>query len=273
MAGGVVIVQGADAAVEELSTLGGMAMVSVLHSLMPTHWLPFVAVGRAQQWKLPTTLAVTAAGAIGHTVSTSVLGLVAAGAAQSLFPEQIVHGFASALLVLMGLSYVYQWATGRHSSHCGHTHLPTSILANGKLSTPQNDNGKGDGKDGKESDQPQMSRMAVLGLVMVPTLTPCATTLPMFLAVSDNPDGSLILLCLVLLVCTLSVMTTLVALSSLGASRLKLDFMSRGADKLLVGVCLILVGFATVLLHDHSHHHRADDGHQHGMEGEHHHDA
>ena len=37
---------------EEASTIGGIATVSLLHSFIPTHWLPFSIVARAQRWPL-----------------------------------------------------------------------------------------------------------------------------------------------------------------------------------------------------------------------------
>ncbi|RWW79392.1 hypothetical protein BHE74_00012321 [Ensete ventricosum] len=44
---------------EDLPTIGGIATVSLLHSFIPTHWLPFSVVGRAQKWTLPRTLLVS----------------------------------------------------------------------------------------------------------------------------------------------------------------------------------------------------------------------
>jgi hypothetical protein len=44
---------------EEASTIGGIATVSLLHSFIPTHWLPFSIVGRAQRWPLSRTLLVS----------------------------------------------------------------------------------------------------------------------------------------------------------------------------------------------------------------------
>ena len=43
----------------ELSTFGGIATVSILHSFIPTHWLPFSVVGRAQKWTITQTLLVS----------------------------------------------------------------------------------------------------------------------------------------------------------------------------------------------------------------------
>ncbi|KAJ8568372.1 hypothetical protein K7X08_027905 [Anisodus acutangulus] len=62
---------------EDLSTIGGIATVSLLHSFIPTHWLPFSIVGRAQKWTLSRTLLVTAFGAVLHVISTSILGITA----------------------------------------------------------------------------------------------------------------------------------------------------------------------------------------------------
>lgn len=44
---------------EDLSKIGGIATVSLLHSFIPTHWLPFSIVGRAQRWTLSRTLFVS----------------------------------------------------------------------------------------------------------------------------------------------------------------------------------------------------------------------
>ena len=54
-----------------MSLLAGGFAAAFLHAAMPTHWLPFVLVGRAQRWSLPRTLgAVTTAG-LAHIGSTA----------------------------------------------------------------------------------------------------------------------------------------------------------------------------------------------------------
>ncbi|GAQ77907.1 hypothetical protein KFL_000050440 [Klebsormidium nitens] len=206
---------------EELSTIGGIATVSTLHAFIPTHWLPFSVVGRAQKWTLTTTLAVTALGAFCHTASTSLLGLGAVKMAHSVLPEEVVHSFASLLLVVLGFGYIVLFLTGRGGhSHAGHNH--------------------------------NMEKAAVAGLILVPTLSPCATVLPVFLAVGNSKDGSFLVLVVVLLLATLTVMLALVTISFLGAAQLKFEFMTR-YDKLLVGVVLCLVGILTNVFHHHDH--------------------
>ncbi|GAB4859922.1 hypothetical protein Ancab_011401 [Ancistrocladus abbreviatus] len=207
---------------EDLSTIGGIATVSLLHSFIPTHWLPFSIVGRAQKWTLSRTLFVTVVGAILHVISTSLLGITAITMANTIAGEETVHKLASLLLVILGGCYVLLFLSGKG----GHSHA---------------------------HHQP-MEKMAVAGLVLVPALSPCATTLPVFLAVG-NSSSMMVLAIIVLLLSTITVMTSLVALSYYGASQLKFHWVER-YDKLLVGSVLCLVGMLTLIFHDHEH-----DGH------------
>lgn len=57
---------------------------------------------------------------------------------------------------------------------------------------------------------------------------------------------------------TITVMTSLVALSFYGASQLKFHWVER-YDKLLVGSVLCLVGALTLIFHDHDHDHEHGD--------------
>ncbi|XP_047322528.1 uncharacterized protein LOC124926363 [Impatiens glandulifera] len=211
---------------EDLSTIGGIATVSVLHSFIPTHWLPFSVVGRAQKWTLSRTLLVTAFGAVLHVLSTSLLGITAITISNTIAGEETVHQLASLLLVILGGGYIALFLTGKGGGH-SHSH-----------------------------NQP-MEKMAVAGLVLVPALSPCATTLPVFLAVR-NSSSMMVLAIIVLLFSTITVMTSLVALSFYGASQLKFHWVER-YDKVLVGSVLCLVGILTLLFHDHGHHDHASE--------------
>ncbi|XP_008806613.2 uncharacterized protein LOC103719243 [Phoenix dactylifera] len=202
---------------EDLSTIGGIATVSLLHSFIPTHWLPFSIVGRAQKWTLSRTLLVTAFGAVLHVISTSLLGMTAITMANTIAGEETVHRLASLLLILLGGSYVLLFALGKGGHSHAHNH--------------------------------SMEKMAVAGLILVPALSPCATTLPVFLAVG-NSSSMMILAIIVLLFSTTTVMTSLVALSFYGASHIKFHWVER-YDKLLVGSVLCLVGILTFVFHHH----------------------
>ncbi|MBA0644829.1 hypothetical protein Goklo_013010 [Gossypium klotzschianum] len=196
---------------EDLSTIGGIATVSLLHSFIPTHWLPFSIVGRAQKWTLSRTLFVTAFGAVLHVISTSLLGITAITMANTIAGEETVHKLASLLLIVLGGSYILLFLSGKG----GHSH---------------------------SHNQP-MEKMAVAGLVLVPALSPCATTLPVFLAVG-NSSSMMVLAIIVLLFSTIAVMTSLVALSFYGASQLKFHWVER-YDKVLVGKSSVFEDYTT----------------------------
>jgi hypothetical protein len=77
-----------------------------------------------------------------------------------------VHKLASLLLIFLGGSYILLFALGKGGHSHAHNH--------------------------------PMEKMAVAGLVLVPALSPCATTLPVFLAVG-NSSSMMILAIIVLL--------------------------------------------------------------------------
>jgi len=106
-----------------------------------------------------------ALGAILHVISTSLLGITAITMANTIAGEETVHKVASLLLVFLGGSYILLFLTGKG----GHSH---------------------------SHNQP-MEKMAVAGLILVPALSPCATTLPVFLAVGNS--SSMMVLAIVVL--------------------------------------------------------------------------
>nr|KAJ0217211.1 hypothetical protein LSAT_V11C300147990 [Lactuca sativa] len=162
-------------------------------------------------------LFAAAFGAVLHVLSTSLLGITAITISNTIAGEETVHKLASLLLVFLGGSYIILFMRGKG----GHTH---------------------------SHNQP-MEKMAVAGLVLVPALSPCATTLPVFLAVG-NSSSMMVLAIIVLLFSTVTVMTSLVALSFYGASKLKFHWMER-YDKLLVGTVLSFALEAVLTIEHH----------------------
>ncbi|PHU03506.1 Glucan endo-1,3-beta-glucosidase 11 [Capsicum chinense] len=113
--------------------------------------------------KLKITLA--AFGAVLHVISTSILGITAITITNTIAGEETVHKLASLLLIVLGGSYIILFLCGKG----GHSH----------------------------SHSQPMEKMAVAGLVLVPALSPCATTLPVFLAVGNS--SSMMLLAIIVL--------------------------------------------------------------------------
>jgi len=193
-------------------------MVAFLHAALPTHWLPFVLVGRAQTWSAGRTLGVTLLAGLGHVALTILLGLVLVVAGLALEPRlgHLFHWIVGGLMVAVGLFYILR---GRHS-HA----LPEA------------------GRRTYASD-----RAAITALVVLLTLSPCEAFLPYYLAGMKHGWGAFLLLSVVLLAATAAGMLLFTGLSLAGVRRLNLDWLERYEETIL-GAALVLVGLAVAFL-------------------------
>lgn len=117
---------------ESLWILSGTALaLAGIHTLLgPDHYLPFLALSRANRWSPARTLAITAACGAGHVLSSVLLGTVGIGAGVVLSRLQRIESLrgalASYLLIGFGLAYAVwglrQARRARLHSHAhGHT--------------------------------------------------------------------------------------------------------------------------------------------------------
>src|SRR5689334_436845 len=101
--------------------------VGALHTLAPDHWLPFVALARAERWPALRTAAVTALCGLGHVSVSVALGLCGAVVGLELVERfgRRLESVAGFLLIAFGLAYG-AWglhrAIGRRWHHHGGGH-------------------------------------------------------------------------------------------------------------------------------------------------------
>src|SRR2546430_8506325 len=98
--------------------------VSFVHSILPTHWLPFVLAARAQKWPAGKTLAITALAGAGHTLFTVALGVVVLtlGVTVERWTGQVFPWVVGLALAGFGLYYLRRPAGGHHHHHHRHDH-------------------------------------------------------------------------------------------------------------------------------------------------------
>ena len=99
--------------------LGAAALVALVHSLLPDHWVPLAVVGRAQGWSLARVARVSGFAATGHVLASLALaGLVALVGLrfQAQIESQQGH-IVGAVLVLTGLALLAWGATGHGHAH------------------------------------------------------------------------------------------------------------------------------------------------------------
>ena len=105
------------------SILIGALILSLLHAVIPNHWLPVIAIGRKEQWSTAEVTRITLICALAHGISTvligAVLGYVGAKLDSSL--THFTNIIAPVILVLMGLVFIY-----RHHRH-KHFHINESV--------------------------------------------------------------------------------------------------------------------------------------------------
>lgn len=192
--------------------------VAFLHAALPTHWLPFVLVGRAQKWSTGRTLGVTLLAGIGHVGLTIALGLALVLAGMALQPSLggVFHWIVGGLMVAVGLFYI---ARGRHN-HA----LPEAS------------------RRVYASD-----RAAIIALVTLLTLSPCEAFLPYYLAGMEHGWMAFLVLSAVLMAATAAGMLIFTSLSLAGFKRLGLQWVERYEETIL-GAALVLVGLAVAFL-------------------------
>ncbi len=101
------------------SVISGALIISLLHAVIPNHWLPIIAIGKKEQWTLQEVSKVTLISALAHGVSTVLLGVLLSvlGAKLGTGLTNFTTLIAPVILILMGLLFIY-----RHHKH-KHFHI------------------------------------------------------------------------------------------------------------------------------------------------------
>lgn len=206
-----------------LSLIGGGFLAALLHAALPTHWLPFVLVGRAQGWGLTRLMGVTAAAALAHVVTTALAGtlIVGAGLALETWIEGLLPRLAAALMAGFGLYY-----------------LARALLRRPALA---------EGGSSLDMAPPQVGdRAAALGLIALLAVSPGEVLLPLYLSAAES--GALVLLALTAAFAlgTLAGMAVLVLLARAGAGVLRLERWAR-YESAILGAALVALALLVFL--------------------------
>lgn len=94
----------------------GSLLISLLHALIPNHWLPVLAVGRKEGWTLAETSRVTVIAGAAHVISTVIIGLLLGliGSQLTAHLESFTRYIAPSVLILMGIYFIRQHYTHHH---------------------------------------------------------------------------------------------------------------------------------------------------------------
>ncbi len=197
--------------------------LALLHTSIPSHWLCFVVVGKAQGWTRRQVIGVAAFAGTIHVLTTIALGLLLRflGAALLHADEQRLGRISAGLLIAFGVVYLVL-----HFLHVGHHH---------------------------EEDRKVPDRWAIVTLVMAVTFSPCTAAIPLVVAASAKGVGGFLIVSAVLFVATVGNMMLWVGLVSLGIEKLQFRWFD-DYEKLILGIVLIALGVLMLVLGHHPEH-------------------
>lgn len=200
----------------------GSLLLSLLHALIPSHWLPFVTIGQTEQWSRRQTLTVTALAGLAHTISTTLLGVLVSLAGWQLsesyteFSERAIP----LLLLALGLWYLIQHVRHRHV----HDHLDV---------------------DSARTARSFSALLLSLSLAMF--LSPCLEIEAYFLSAGAQGWGAVVLVTLIYNVVTLSGMLLMVTLGRRGLQRINPRWFEHH-ENLLTGLTLLGLALFTLFI-------------------------
>lgn len=104
---------------EEITVFIAAVIISLLHGLIPSHWLPILAFAKKEKWSMYQTFGLTLKAGLAHSLSTVIVGVVIAfiGIKINENIEVITQSVAAGILILLGI-----WFLARHYHH-HHFHI------------------------------------------------------------------------------------------------------------------------------------------------------
>jgi len=204
-----------------LSLLAGTFILAFVHALIPNHWLPLVAVARAEHWKPRELNFITLIAASAHVVGTIALGLTLGLIGDRLAADygNIINVVGPVLLIVFGL--IYFTVNLPH-----HHHHEKSDVAGYKRSR---------------------GRWILIFIVMM-FLSPCLEVESLFLSAGAYGMTTVLLMAVIYTLVSISGILLLVNLGQRGVNLLPANFIEHN-EKRISGAVLIFVGLISFFLH------------------------
>jgi nickel/cobalt exporter len=202
-----------------ITLITGSLILSILHALIPNHWLPVLAISKKENWTIKETTSVTFVSGVSHAASTVLIGLAIAflGLKLSERIEQFAHVIAPIVLVALGVFYIYQ-----HHRH-KHFHL-------------------------HDTETRPSRRKIVLSLVVAMFFSPCFEIEAYFLMAGSHGLKSVVILAFLYSTVTVTGMVIWIRLTYRGLFKLNWHALEHNAG-IITGATLITTGVVSFFIH------------------------
>ena len=195
--------------------------MALVHALIPNHWLPLVAVAKAERWKQKDLYAVTLIAASAHVAGTVVLGVILGIIGKELSEQfgRTITIIAALILIVFGL--IYFTVNLPHHHHSGQKDV---------------------------AEYKRSKKKWILIFVVLMFLSPCLEVESLFLSAGAFGMSTVFLMSIIYSVVSIFGILLLVTLGFRGVNLLPANFIENN-EKKITGLVLILVGIVTFFLH------------------------
>ena len=189
----------------------GSITLSLIHALIPSHWLPFVTIGKAQGWGTRQLLRTTLLAGTAHTISTSIFGLLVSFAGFQLAENQhiIAQRIVPLFLLMLGLWLIIQHFRGDEHGHIDEKKVKGTTY-----------------------------RQLLFSLVVVMFLSPCLEISAYFLSAGAVGWIAVVTIIIIYNILTISGMIMMTLLANHGIGRLNVHWLQHN-EQLITGLTLI----------------------------------
>jgi nickel/cobalt transporter (NicO) family protein len=199
----------------------GSLLLSLIHALIPHHWIPIIAIAKTEKWNTREALSATFITGVSHMISTIVIGIIVGFVGIKLAESYsyITTVAAPTILLVIGIIYlILDFRASKHHHH--HFDIDEEKLKNKKSKTA-----------------------IITSLSVAMFLMPCFEIEAYYFQAANFGWPGIFVVSAVYLVMTLLFMFALVLLGLKGINKLNLSFLEHHS-KLVTGIILIILGFA-----------------------------
>lgn len=202
-----------------VSIITGSILLSVLHAVIPNHWLPILAIAKKENWTIDEVTKVTLITALAHALSTILIGagLGFLGSEMAKHISQLTPIISSLILIIMGLVFIY-----RHHRH-QHFHVDGDLKKKSK-------------------------NRIILALVLAMFFSPCMEIEAYFLLAGTHAKWLVVFIAFAYLLITITGMTLLVRFAYKGVLKLNWHSLEHNAG-IISGIVLVTTGLLTLFIH------------------------
>lgn len=197
----------------------GSILLSLLHAVIPSHWLPVLSIGKKENWSIKEVTQVTFLAGLAHALSTIMIGVILGllGLQLSNNIQYFTHFIAPATLIMLGIFFIYQ--------HHMHRHFHLHQVPKPSLSKPK----------------------IIMALVIAMFLSPCLEIEAYFLLAGTKGWWAVLTIAVLYLVISVTGMVLWVRLAYRGILKLNWHTLEHNAG-IITGCTLIVTGILSFFI-------------------------